>query len=63
MSALSSLPPPTGFPSTAPATPTGAPQPVNGRPGGLVLVVLRLQAFADLLDLFLTVLTAAAEFS
>src|SRR3954465_7289263 len=34
MSALSSQPPPTGIPSTAPATPTDAPQPVNGRPGG-----------------------------
>ena len=34
MSALSSQAPPTNIPSTAPATPTGAPQPVNGRPGG-----------------------------
>jgi lipoprotein-anchoring transpeptidase ErfK/SrfK len=34
MSALSSQPPPTGIPSTAPATPTDAPQPVNGRPPG-----------------------------
>ena len=34
MSALSSQNPPSGIPSTAPATPTDAPQPVNGRPGG-----------------------------
>ena len=34
MSALSSQAPPSGIPSTAPATPSGAPQPVNGRPGG-----------------------------
>jgi lipoprotein-anchoring transpeptidase ErfK/SrfK len=34
MSALSSQAPPSGIPSTAPATPTGAPQPVNGSPGG-----------------------------
>ncbi len=34
MSALSSQAPPSGIPSTAPATPTGAPQPVNDRPGG-----------------------------
>lgn len=34
MSALSSQAPPSGIPSTAPVTPTGAPQPVNGSPGG-----------------------------
>lgn len=34
MSALSPQAPPSGIPSTAPATPTGAPQPVNDRPGG-----------------------------
>ncbi|MGE2717359.1 L,D-transpeptidase [Mycolicibacterium litorale] len=34
MSALSDQDSPAGMPSTAPATPTGAPQPVNGRPGG-----------------------------
>ena len=34
MSALSSQAPPSGIPSTAPATPTGAPQPVNDRPPG-----------------------------
>lgn len=34
MSALSEEDSPTGIPSTAPATPSGAPQPVNGRPGG-----------------------------
>jgi lipoprotein-anchoring transpeptidase ErfK/SrfK len=34
MSALSPQQPPSGIPSTAPATPTDAPQPVNGRPGG-----------------------------
>ena len=34
MSALSSQAPPSGIPSTAPATPTGAPQPVDGRPPG-----------------------------
>ncbi|BBY17910.1 L,D-transpeptidase [Mycolicibacterium litorale] len=34
MSALSDENAPTGIPSTAPVTPTGAPQPVNGRPGG-----------------------------
>ena len=34
MSALSSQAPPSGIPSTAPATPSGAPQPVNGRPPG-----------------------------
>ncbi len=34
MSALSEQPGPSGIPSTAPATPSGAPQPVNGRPGG-----------------------------
>ncbi|MGB8385484.1 MAG: Ig-like domain-containing protein [Dermatophilaceae bacterium] len=34
MSALSSQASPSGIPSTAPATPSGAPQPVNGRPGG-----------------------------
>ncbi|KUI36318.1 L,D-transpeptidase [Mycobacterium sp. IS-1496] len=34
MSALSDEASPAGMPSTAPATPTGAPQPVNGRPGG-----------------------------
>ncbi|HZA11572.1 L,D-transpeptidase [Mycobacterium sp.] len=34
MSALSGTQPPPGMPSTAPATPSGAPQPVNGRPGG-----------------------------
>jgi lipoprotein-anchoring transpeptidase ErfK/SrfK len=35
MSALSSQnASPAGIPSTAPATPSGAPQPVNGRPGG-----------------------------
>ncbi len=34
MSALSSQAPPSGIPSTAPATPSGAPQPVNDRPGG-----------------------------
>jgi lipoprotein-anchoring transpeptidase ErfK/SrfK len=34
MSALSSQAPPSGIPSTAPVTPSGAPQPVDGRPGG-----------------------------
>ncbi|WP_102144423.1 L,D-transpeptidase [Mycobacterium hubeiense] len=34
MSALSAQPGPSEIPSTAPATPSGAPQPVNGRPGG-----------------------------
>jgi lipoprotein-anchoring transpeptidase ErfK/SrfK len=34
MSALSAQPGRSGIPSTAPATPSGAPQPVNGRPGG-----------------------------
>jgi lipoprotein-anchoring transpeptidase ErfK/SrfK len=34
MSALSPQASPTEIPSTAPATPTDAPQPVNGRPGG-----------------------------
>ena len=34
MSALSPQAPPSQIPSTAPATPTDAPQPVNGRPGG-----------------------------
>jgi lipoprotein-anchoring transpeptidase ErfK/SrfK len=34
MSALSPQNPPSEIPSTAPATPTDAPQPVNGRPGG-----------------------------
>src|SRR3954447_26302999 len=34
MSALSKQPGPTEIPSTAPVTPTDAPQPVNGRPGG-----------------------------
>jgi lipoprotein-anchoring transpeptidase ErfK/SrfK len=34
MSALSAQPGPSGIPSTAPATPSGAPEPVNGRPGG-----------------------------
>ncbi len=34
MSALSSQSPPTDIPSTAPVTPSDAPQPVNGRPGG-----------------------------
>ncbi len=34
MSALSEQPGPTEIPSTAPATPSGAPQPVNERPGG-----------------------------
>ena len=34
MSALSTQPSPSQIPSTAPATPTDAPQPVNGRPGG-----------------------------
>uniref|UniRef100_A0A5Q5BF80 ErfK/YbiS/YcfS/YnhG n=2 Tax=unclassified Mycobacterium TaxID=2642494 RepID=A0A5Q5BF80_MYCSS len=34
MSALSDQASPAGIPSTAPVTPTGAPQPVNGRPGG-----------------------------
>jgi lipoprotein-anchoring transpeptidase ErfK/SrfK len=34
MSALSSQPSPSQIPSTAPVTPSGAPQPVNGRPGG-----------------------------
>jgi lipoprotein-anchoring transpeptidase ErfK/SrfK len=34
MSALSAQPSPAGIPSTAPATPSDAPQPVNGRPGG-----------------------------
>jgi lipoprotein-anchoring transpeptidase ErfK/SrfK len=34
MSALSSEPTPAGIPSTAPATPSGAPRPVSGRPGG-----------------------------
>src|SRR3954470_18701770 len=33
MSALSTQPPPSQIPSTAPVTPTDAPQPVNGRPG------------------------------
>jgi lipoprotein-anchoring transpeptidase ErfK/SrfK len=34
MSALSAQPGPSEIPSTAPATPTDAPQPVSGRPGG-----------------------------
>jgi lipoprotein-anchoring transpeptidase ErfK/SrfK len=34
MSALNDDAPPSGIPSTAPATPSGAPQPVNDRPGG-----------------------------
>ena len=34
MSALSEQQSPAGIPSTAPATPTDAPQPVSGRPGG-----------------------------
>jgi hypothetical protein len=34
MSALSPQASPANIPSTAPATPTDAPQPVNGRPGG-----------------------------
>jgi lipoprotein-anchoring transpeptidase ErfK/SrfK len=34
MSALSAQPAPAGIPSTAPATPSDAPQPANGRPGG-----------------------------
>jgi lipoprotein-anchoring transpeptidase ErfK/SrfK len=34
MSALSPQAPPTGIPSTAPATPSDAPQPVSGRPPG-----------------------------
>jgi lipoprotein-anchoring transpeptidase ErfK/SrfK len=34
MSALSTQPGPSEIPSTAPATPTDAPQPVSGRPGG-----------------------------
>ncbi len=34
MSALSSQAPPSGIPSTAPATPSGAPRPVTDRPGG-----------------------------
>jgi lipoprotein-anchoring transpeptidase ErfK/SrfK len=34
MSALTSEKPPSNIPSTAPVTPTDAPQPVNGRPGG-----------------------------
>ena len=34
MSALSAQPSPSEIPSTAPVTPSGAPQPVNGRPGG-----------------------------
>ena len=34
MSALSPQAPPAGIPSTAPATPSGAPQPVSGRPPG-----------------------------
>ncbi len=34
MSALSDAEKPGGIPSTAPATPSGAPQPVGGRPGG-----------------------------
>jgi lipoprotein-anchoring transpeptidase ErfK/SrfK len=34
MSALSPQKPPPDMPSTAPATPSDAPQPVNGRPGG-----------------------------
>jgi lipoprotein-anchoring transpeptidase ErfK/SrfK len=34
MSAISTQASPVGIPSTAPATPSGAPQPVNGRPGG-----------------------------
>ncbi|KUI29932.1 L,D-transpeptidase [Mycobacterium sp. IS-1742] len=34
MSALSDQESPSGIPSTVPVTPTGAPQPVNGRPGG-----------------------------
>jgi hypothetical protein len=34
MSALSDATPPSGIPSTAPAVPSGAPQPVNDRPGG-----------------------------
>ncbi|WP_307789285.1 L,D-transpeptidase [Mycolicibacterium baixiangningiae] len=34
MSALSEANAPTGIPSTAPVTPTGAPQPVDSRPGG-----------------------------
>ncbi|TFV54785.1 L,D-transpeptidase [Mycobacterium sp. PS03-16] len=34
MSALNGDEPPSGVPSTAPVTPSNAPQPVNGRPGG-----------------------------
>jgi lipoprotein-anchoring transpeptidase ErfK/SrfK len=34
MSALSRQSPPSEIPSTAPVTPSGAPQPINGRPGG-----------------------------
>ncbi len=34
MSALTTEQPPAGLPTSAPATPPGAPQPVNGRPGG-----------------------------
>jgi lipoprotein-anchoring transpeptidase ErfK/SrfK len=34
MSALSPQNPPSEIPSTAPATPSGAPEPVNGQPGG-----------------------------
>jgi lipoprotein-anchoring transpeptidase ErfK/SrfK len=34
MSALSDQQAPSGIPSNAPATPSGAPQPVSGRPGG-----------------------------
>jgi hypothetical protein len=34
MSALSPQAPPSQIPSSAPATPTGAPQPVSGRPPG-----------------------------
>jgi lipoprotein-anchoring transpeptidase ErfK/SrfK len=34
MSAITPEASPAGIPSTAPATPSGAPQPVNGRPGG-----------------------------
>jgi hypothetical protein len=34
MSAITSAQPPVGMPVSAPVTPVGAPQPVNGRPGG-----------------------------
>jgi lipoprotein-anchoring transpeptidase ErfK/SrfK len=34
MSAITSAQPPVGLPVSAPVTPAGAPQPVNGRPGG-----------------------------